>query len=139
MTVEMTARIAQADDRTVSVEIPRGMEAQARRVLERCTAGYATVHISTPRRARTTGAGSQSHHINGHIQQICIATGNDFDMVKTVVKMRAISRGYPFKTLRGVVIPQSEADASIEECALLIDEVHQLAAEEGIALVEAEA
>ena len=139
MTLEMTARIAQADDRTVSVEIPRGMEAQARRVLEKCTAGYATVHISTPKRARSTGAGSQSHHLNGHIQQVCLATGNDFDMVKAVVKMRAIARGYPFKTLRGVVIPQSEADASIEECALLIDEVHQLAAEEGIALVEADA
>lgn len=139
MTVEMTARIAQADGRTVSVEIPRGMEPQTRKVLEKCTAGYATVHISTPRRIRSTGYRSQSHHLNGHIQQICVATGNDFEMVKTVVKMRAIARGYPFKTLRGVVIPQSEADSSIEECALLIDEVHQLAAEEGIGLLEYEA
>lgn len=138
MTVEMTTRIESTTDRTITLAIPTGMADQVRAVLKRCKAGYMTLHLSTPRRPRSTGYGSANHHLNGHIQQICQATGNDFSMVKHVVKCRAVRRGYPFQTLQGVVVPQSEADASTEECALLIDEVHQLAAEEGIALTEAD-
>ena len=91
---------------------------------------------SAPRRKRTTGERSQNHHLNGHVQTICVETGNDFDAIKQVVKLRAIAMGYPFTTFHGVTVPKSEADASTVECALLIDAVHQLAAEEGIALKE---
>lgn len=96
----------------------------------------AFVRIMAQRKPRTTGYRSQNAHLNGHIQTICVATYNDFDSVKMVVKMRAISRGYPFSTYHGITVPKSEADASTTECALLIDEVHQLAAEEGINLHE---
>lgn len=95
------------------------------------------VTIEPVKRKRSTGYASQNHRLNGFIQQICEATGNDFDMIKMVVKYRAIDRGYPFITLdTGDRYPQSESDASVEECAILIQAVEQLAAEEGIALVE---
>ena len=94
------------------------------------------VKIAKPRRKRSTGERSQNHHLNGHIQTICVETGNDFEAVKQVVKLRAVAMGYPFKTFHGVTVPMSEADASTKECALLIDAVHQLAAEEGIGLAE---
>jgi len=96
----------------------------------------ATIRVMPVRKARTTGERSQSHHFNGHIQTIAMETGNDFQAIKEVAKMRAVSMGYPFKSYRGITIPQSEADASTVECALLIDAVHLLAAEEGISLVE---
>jgi len=99
---------------------------------------WAAVTITKPFRPRSTGPLSQNHHLNGHIQEICMETGNDFDAVKTWVKQQAIARGYPFETSRGVAVPKSEAYASVEECAILIDVVHQLAAELGIMLTENE-
>ena len=94
--------------------------------------------IAPPRKLRTTGERSQNHHLNGHIQQICIETGNDFAAVKAVIKQMAVSMGYPFRTFRGMVIPYSEAESSVQECAILIEAVHRLAAEEGILLKETE-
>ena len=96
------------------------------------------VKIAPPRKLRSTGEWSQNHHLNGHIQQICVETGNDFAAVKAVVKQMAVSMGYPFRTFRGMVIPYSEAEASVQECAILIEAVHRLAAELGINLKETE-
>ena len=89
------------------------------------------------RRARTTGPQSQNHHLNGHVQQIAQETGEDFDVVKREIKRRARKRGYPFKTSRfGYAVPKSEAEATVEECAMLIDERHEVAAFLSIALRE---
>ena len=133
--IEFTARILSTSP--FSVDVPAGYGAAIHALAERHDT--AMVRISAPRRRRTTGERSQSHHLNGHVQTIAMETGNDFEAVKQVVKLRAISMGYPFKTYHGITVPQSEADASTVECALLIDAVHQLAAEEGIVLVEYDA
>jgi hypothetical protein len=103
--------------------------------------GFVKVTVSTPARTRTTGENSQNHHLNGHIQYICQETGNDFDDVKKYVKQKAISMGYPMLERDGKVVLDmwgspmgiSEADSSVEECAILIEAVHQLASELGIA------
>ena len=99
----------------------------------------ATVTITRPFRARTTGERSQNHHLNGHVQQICVETGNDFEAVKMYIKSLAVSQGYPFRTLpNGIPWPVSEADSSTEQCAILIEVAHQVAAEWGVALIESE-
>jgi len=86
------------------------------------------VKLGMPRKPRTTGDKSQSHHLNGHIQQIAQYTGDDFDDVKMEIKRRAISRGYPFRTDSfGNVVPESEANSSTVECAMLIDTAHEVA------------
>ena len=93
--------------------------------------------MAKPRKPRTTGEKSQNHHLNGHVQQICIATGNTFDSVKRAVKMRAVDMGLPFTTLpNGDIDPMSEADMSTDQCALAIEASHQIAAEWGILLIE---
>ena len=90
--------------------------------------GYVSVKIHPPRKPRTTGEKSQSHHFNGHIQQICQFIGEDFDVVKMEVKRRAIKRGYPTRETKfKKVIPISESEASTEECAILIDTAHEIA------------
>jgi len=101
--------------------------------------GWFVCTIENMKRPRSTGEKSQGNHFNGHIQAICKDTGNDFDDVKKYVKHKAVSRGYPmlknpdmFGNIRGI----SEADASVEECGLLIEQVHQLASELGIILEE---
>ena len=100
--------------------------------------GYVLVTLQPPKRPRTTGADSQNHHLNGHIMQICAETGNDYDAVKDAVKMLAVeSMGYPYKTSGGQIVPQRERDCSTDECALLIEEAHVLAADLGIILIEA--
>ena len=115
-------------------------------ILGKCTEDHKRVHIliETEKRVRTTGEFSQSHHLNGHIQQICRETGNEFTTVKEYIKSRAIKRGYPQKVFHGRPmfdvydnpVGISEADSTTEECGMLIDEAHALADDLGITLME---
>lgn len=105
---------------------------------------YFGVTFERPFRPRTTGKNSQSHRVNGFIQQIAVATGQDFDDIKLKVKYLAISRGWPFLTVEEVIngvlhefkLPKSETVASVEDCKALIETVEQYAAENGIRLIE---
>ena len=98
---------------------------------------YVLVTIASPKRPRTTGDGSQNHHLNGHIMQICAETGNDYDAVKNAVKMIAVEQmGYPYTDFHGVITPKSESESSTDECAKLIEAAHILAADLGIILKE---
>lgn len=104
------------------------------------------VRIMLPRKHRSTGPKSQGNHFNGHVQQICDDTGNDFDQLKLYVKRLAFRRGLPFKTredgsivyslVDGEPLPISESDMTSEQCGWCIDEAHQLAAEQNIILRE---
>ena len=97
--------------------------------LEKKRITQAYVKLAKPRKPRTTGDFSQNHHLNGHIAQIVAQTGDEFEDVKMEIKRRAIKRGYPFHTDSfGNVVPQSEANCSTTECAMLIDEAHDVAA-----------
>ena len=107
--------------------------------------GFVTITIETPRKPRTTGYKSQSHHLNGHIQQIAEYTGMPFDLIKTEVKCRAVEMGYPIllnskgevqMDIYGRVMGISEADSSTNECAILIEVTHMLAAELSLILQE---
>ena len=98
-----------------------------------------SVRLSKPRRPRTTGYRSQNHHLNGHIAQICQFTKDSFDDVKMYIKRESISADYPFHTTSfGDVEPQSEADASTAECAILIETAHRIASDFDIKLKEFE-
>lgn len=108
--------------------------------------GQVHVLVEPPVKHRTTGLGSQGNHLNGHIQQICEYTGNDFDDVKKYVKQMAIPMGYPILQkhghpaydLWGQPLGISERDCDTRQCGLLIDCVHRLASELGILLRENE-
>ena len=98
---------------------------------------YVLVTIAAPKRPRTTGEGSQNHHLNGHIMQICAETGNDYDAVKNAVKMLAVEQmGYPYTDFYGVITAKAESESSTDECAKLIEAAHILAADLGIVLKE---
>ena len=98
---------------------------------------FEKVRISRPFRPRSTGEHSQNHRINGFIQQICMATGYDFEVMKYYLKKKAIRRGYPFTTdPDGEAIPLSESKISVEQASLLIEEIEQFAAENSIYLIE---
>lgn len=103
--------------------------------MEKC-AGFIRADLTAPKRKRSTGKYSQNHHLNGHIMQICRETGNDFSTVKLAVKEAAMETGYPYEMFRGKMYPVSEALSSTDECAMLIEAAHRIAAELGIYLVE---
>ncbi len=98
---------------------------------------YVSVTFKPPYKPRTTGKGSQNHHLNGHIMQICNVTNNDYETIKYCIKMIAVEQmGYPFETVAGHIIPKRESDCDTEECAKLIEASHILAAQLGIILRE---
>ena len=126
----------------IAFELPADLGAteNIKRELRKCRDkhnDYVLVTMQPPKKPRTTGKESQNHHLNGHIMQICAETGNDYDAVKDAVKMLAASTmGYPYKTIGGQIVPQRERDASVDECALLIEAAHILAAQLSIILQE---
>ena len=117
-----------------------GANANIKHELRKCRDKYndfVLVTLQPPKKPRTTGEGSQNHHLNGHIMQICNETGNSYDVIKYCVKMIAVEQmGYPYKTIAGHIVPQPESESSTDECALLIEAAHILAAQLSIILQE---
>lgn len=99
--------------------------------------GYLRMTLALPYKKRTTGKHSQNAHLNGHIQQICNETGENFDVVKMHVKRVALKYGYPCYTdIFGEVEPKSESETSTEECAFAIEASHEVAAFLSVELIE---
>lgn len=125
-------------------ELPPEFEAREAlsQVLALCkekTGDYVSVTLNRPYKPRSTGAGSQNHHLNGHIMQMCQATGNDYETIKYCVKMDAVEQfGYPYTEINGHIVPKGESKCDSAECAMLIEASHYLAAKLGIVLMEGE-
>ena len=96
--------------------------------------------IDMPYRKRSAGPRSQNNHLHGHCQQIALYHGNSVDDIKQWIKRKAADeRGYPSIVMPdGSTQPKSSAEASVEECSILIECAHQVAAEEcdGMVLIE---
>ena len=126
----------------IAFELPAddGANANIKHELRKCRDkynDYVLVTLQPPKKPRTTGEGSQNHHLNGHIMQICNETGESYDVVKYCIKMIAVEQmGYPYKTIAGHIVPQLESESSTDECALLIEAAHVLAAQLSIILQE---
>ncbi len=145
--IKLTCKIQKKDDH-YSLKLPEDYKQAMHMLMKHCfekKGGFCSFSIMPPRKARSTGKGSQSHHINGHCQQIAALIGQPFEDVKKYIKAQAVSRGFPILEkedgtavldLWGNVQGISEADCSSEECSLLIEEVHQFAAEYNIKLRE---
>lgn len=126
----------------IAFEPPRdtGANESIKHELRKCRDKYGDfvlVTMQPPKKPRTTGKDSQNHHLNGHIMQICNETGQDYETVKYCIKMIAVEQmGYPSKTIAGHIVPQPEHLSSTDECALLIEAAHVLAAQLSIILQE---
>ena len=81
MTYTTTGRIA---DEYLVLQLPTGERREE--LVALVEKGAVSITIDKPHRPRTTGFGSQNHHLNGHIIQICNETGNDYDTVKSEIK-----------------------------------------------------
>ena len=128
-------RLRTGDRGVLSIEVPKMYQEQYAAILHMAP-DYLDVEICPPKRARTTGKGSQNNHAWGHIAQIANHTGHDVSEIEAVAKMQAIKRGYPYTEYMGLIIPKSQTDITTTECGFLIDELHAIAAELDIQLVE---
>ena len=126
----------------IAFDLPQdaGAREAIRRELERCRDkhnDYVLLTMQPPKRPRTTGEGSQNHHLNGHIMQICNETQNSYTAVKDEIKRIATEEmGYPYEEINGHIHPIGESESSTDECAKLIEAAHVLAADLGIILQE---
>ena len=133
--LQITTRIIHEPGRLI-VELPPTYDTAMKVFVEKLRGGPAIIQLKKWYKGRSTGWKSQSHHINGHCQQIAEETGNDFDTVKSYCKNEAISAGYPIDILNDIVIPWSEARIDTLQASILIDTIHRLAADYGINLKE---
>ena len=122
------------------IVIPKKNLDAAKEIREWCIknrGGNIRLQLSPPVKKRTTGEGSQNHHINAHVTSIANFTGEDFAVIKMEAKNRAIKRGYPYRTdMFGNVEPWSETELDTVQAGYLIDELHQIAAEYCAPIVE---
>ena len=103
----------------------------------KCTFQWNHIEIVRP---RSTGRGSQSAHLHGHLQTIARHYGTvSMEDVKQLMKWDCIE--WPRKMVRvgsaSLFVPIGERDADTVAESAAIEWCHVKAAEEGIILVEA--
>lgn len=135
-------QIVSYDSDTVTLkankEVMQRLSGLFKKVINEKYYGYLQTTFTPPYPARTTGKGSQNSHIWGHIQQIASETGNDISDIEDYIKREAVKRGYPYHVnkLTGLMVMESMTNINTVEAGYLIDELHILAGELGITLVE---
>ena len=122
------------------IKIPDDYQPTFKNLLEFChknRGGYLRITLAPPFKKRSTGEGSQNHHINGHVTQISNYTGEDFDVIKLEAKRKAIKYGYPTRIdLFKNTIPLSESEIDTVQAGYLIDALHEIADFLDVKLIE---
>ena len=130
------------DGRTFTIHLPRELGESVSELSKKSAEkhnGYLTFYIELPHKPRTTGPGSQSAHLHGHLKQLAEHYGTlSLEEMKQLMKWDNIT--WPRKRVRihgrEVEIPISEADADTKVESDAIEWCHQRASEEGITLIE---
>ena len=135
------AEVVSLSDRLLSIRLPAFAVASVALLIAKCRqrhGGFVALRLETPRKPRTTGPGSQSNHLHGHLQQLAEHTGYTMGEIKDV--MKADLPGWPSHTVmlgaRAHRVYMSEADADTVLEASAIEWTHMRAAEMGIVLLE---
>lgn len=111
-------------------------------ILEKCEdkcSGFVSVDIERPYKKRTTGEGSQNNLFWKLVTIIANEVGDDSEGMRDTeqgIKMRALSKGYPFKVskITGEKVPSSMRNINTVEMSYLIDTAYQVCAELDIRL-----
>lgn len=110
---------------------------RVQQVLDKCkdkNNGYVAVTLDKPRKPRTTGEGSQNNLFWELCTKIANEVGDDSDGMRDTengIKMRALSRGYPFRVnkLTGEKVPESMTKVDTVQMSYLIDTAYQICSE----------
>lgn len=96
--------------------------------------GEIKVDLSAPYKSRTTGKGSQNNLFWELCTLIAEEIGDDISSVEADLKMKAISKGYPYKVskITGKPSPVSTTQVNTVEMSYLIDTAQEVCAFLGI-------
>lgn len=102
-------------------------------VLEKCdkkTNGFVSISIDRPYKPRTTGEGSQNNLFWVIATAIANEIGEDVKEVEADLKMRAISKGYPYDVskITGQPKPWSMKRVNTVQMSYLIDTAYEVCA-----------
>lgn len=142
--MKITCKIV-PDGKHRSIKFTRTQQESLKKIFSECEDnfnGYIRVKFEKPYKPRTTGKNSQNSKWYRDLQKIAVATDNDIETIKYIVKHMAVSRGYPaqiardgrFKNIQGMYLGVSSADVDTKQFSILIQCTQQLADDEGINL-----
>jgi hypothetical protein len=96
--------------------------------------GYIKLDLSPPYKSRTTGAGSQNNKFWAVCTAIANETGEDIKEVERDLKIRAISKGYPYHVskLTGQPVGESMTKIDTVQMSYLIETALEVCAFLGI-------
>lgn len=96
--------------------------------------GYLTVTVDKPYKSRTTGKGSQNNLFWKLVEIIGNETGEEPKEIEQDLKVKAGSKGYPYKVSRisGRIVPTSMTEVNTVEMSYLIDTAYEVCAFLGI-------
>lgn len=108
-------------------------------VLDRCwekSNGFVSITIDRPYKPRTTGEKSQNNLFWKIATIISNETGEDVKEIERQLKMKAISKGYPYHVSKvtGEPVPESMTTINTVEMSYLIDTAYEVCAFLGIVL-----
>jgi len=120
----------------VTFDLPRGAAGQWEAMLKDAEkhGGYLRLRVSSVERPRSTGKGSQNHHIWAHAAQIGSELG--YDRREMLYVIASMTPEWPMRDIGGVMVPVSEAGISSFVASKAIDMAHWIAAENNITLKE---
>lgn len=139
MTLTKAARIKTGTHLSICFEVPEELRAVYAAMIEKAAkvGDRYDVEIAPTKRRRSTGDGSQNHHLFGHRDQLAILQGVRPSLMGEYIKIRAAAElNYPTIKLGDEILPQSEAEASVDEESLLIDMAHIIGSELHVSLYE---
>jgi len=96
--------------------------------------GYISIELKQPYKPRTTGKDSQNNLVWALITVIANEMGEDTDYVENLIKIKATSKGYPYKIIEGQMCPASMTKINTVECSYLIDTCYEMCSFLGIVL-----
>ena len=97
---------------------------------------YMTIDINKPYKSRTTGEGSQNNLFWKLVDYIIKETGEDAKETENALKLKAISKGYPYhiNKITGQPVPESMTKVNTVEMSYLIDTAYEVIAFLGIVI-----
>ena len=96
--------------------------------------GFIRLEMSAPYKARSTGLGSQNSKFWALAQEIAREIGEDVKEVEKDLKLKALSRGYPYhySKITGQPIPESMTKVDTVQMSALIESAMEVCAFLGI-------
>jgi|GEM_PF-5616132 len=134
--IQLTAKVRfeRGSPSRIVIDVPASLEDAMDVFVAKLRGGPAILQLKKWYQGRTTGWGSQSHHLWGHAEQI----GNHLGYAKSEMMqiIADMTPSWPRREYEGKSVSVSESGIDSFTASEAIDVAHRIAAEENITLIE---